>query len=77
MKQIPPVQLGNLVRDTVNASMNGNAGLATVRLRKALELPQGSTLDLNKKILEIELQARKDINAAIRTFIDSQKTAQP
>lgn len=77
MKQLPPVQLGNLVRDTVNDSMNGNAGLATVRLRKALELPQGSTLDLNKKILEIELQARKDINAAIRTFIDSQKTVQP
>lgn len=77
MKQLPPVQMGNLVKDTIDAAMSGNAGLATVRLRRALELPQGSTLDLNKKILEIELQARKDINAAIQTFIDSQKTAQP
>lgn len=65
---LKPIQIDNLIKETVNTSMGGNEGIAIVKLRKAFpDAPHMAAL--NTRLIEIELKARLEMEAAINEFI--------
>lgn len=65
---LKPVQVDNLIKETIDASMRGNEGLAIIKLRKYFpSAPE--MIALNNRLISIELEARKEMMEAICDFL--------
>ena len=67
-----PLQIKNLIKDVIDESMTGNEGLAIAKMRRKAGLePTNELYSLNDKLVQIELDARKKMKAAIEEFLES------
>lgn len=67
---LKPVQLENLIVDTINESMTGNIGTAIVKFRDKGNFNHAPEMvELNNQLIKIELDARKAMKAAIREYL--------
>lgn len=73
---LKPLQIQDLITDCIDSTMNGNAGIACSRLRRAFSVdPEDQTIkDLNKALILEELETRKRVKQLIRNFIDNDGT---
>jgi hypothetical protein len=69
--ELKPIQVSDLIKSAIDIAMNGNAGLSTINVRKAFG--EGKSFDseqLNRALIKIELEARKQMQDAINDFIE-------
>lgn len=69
---LKPLQLQDLITDCIDSTMNGNAGIACSRLRRAFNVePEDLTIKaLNKELILLELETRKKMKELITNFIE-------
>ena len=69
---LKPLQIQDLIWDSVDRVMSGNAGIACVKLRKAFNLEVGNEeiKKLNQELILLELETRKKMKELITNFID-------
>jgi hypothetical protein len=66
-----PQQIEDLQHDMINKSMSGNAGIAIVIMRKKTDISAADTIALNDRLVNIEIEARREIKKALIDFFNS------
>lgn len=71
--QLKPVQIENLQHDVINDSMSGKAGLAIAKMRRKGIEPTKELYALNDQLVQIELQARREMKKRLIDFFETIK----
>lgn len=70
---LKPVQLENLIKDTIDKAMGGNAGLAIANMRRRGFEPGNDLYNLNDELVQLEINTRREMRKRIIDYLDKIK----